>query len=83
MPNLRQKNKDPLHAGDPGRCDESARVQPESPLHDPRTRSTDFSSWERQTLESFARDVSAECRALQADLKVAIDAYRRFMRGGK
>lgn len=41
----------------------------------PRGR-TDFSTWDRSTLERFAREAADENRELRADLRTALDAYR-------
>lgn len=40
---------------------------------------TDFSTWDRQTLERFAREAADENRELRADLRAALDAYRRVV----
>jgi hypothetical protein len=37
---------------------------------------TDFSTWDRPTLERFAREAADENRELRADLRAALDAYR-------
>jgi hypothetical protein len=41
---------------------------------------TDFSTWERTTLEQFARQAADENRQLHADLRLALDAYRAEVR---
>lgn len=41
---------------------------------------TDFSTWERTTLEQFARQAADENRELRADLRLALDAYRAEVR---
>ena len=48
---------------------------------------TDFESWSKESLVLFARDANermreqkAEIKALQADLKAAIEAYRDLVR---
>ena len=38
---------------------------------------TDFRTWDRETLERFARQAANENAALQADLKVALQAWRK------
>jgi hypothetical protein len=37
----------------------------------------DFSTWDRLTLERFAREAADENRELRADLRAALDAYRQ------
>lgn len=39
---------------------------------------TDFSTWDRETLERFARQAADENRQLREDLRVALDAFRRI-----
>lgn len=80
MPDLPEKSTRTRHEGDQGRRDPDEAMQPGPQVHNHRVGHTDFRTWDRATLESFARDCSAECRALQDDLRVAIDAYRRLMR---
>lgn len=36
----------------------------------------DFSTWDRATLERFAREAADENRELRQDLRIALDAYR-------
>jgi hypothetical protein len=38
----------------------------------------DFSTWSRPNLEQFAKDSYQEILHLQADLKVALEAYRNL-----
>jgi len=38
---------------------------------------SDFSSWDRQTLDEFAAAVYNELVQTQQDLKIALDAYRK------
>lgn len=40
----------------------------------------DFSIWDRETLERFAREAADENRELRADLRAALDAYRALVR---
>jgi hypothetical protein len=41
---------------------------------------TDFRSWEAKNLARFAKEASLEILQLQDDLKIAINAYRYFMK---
>ena len=41
---------------------------------------TDFSTWDRQTLEKFAQDAAAENRALRVENKVVLDQWRELVR---
>lgn len=41
---------------------------------------TDFTTWDRKTLEQFARQAADENRELHADLRAALDAYRALVR---
>ena len=43
------------------------------------TSVTDFATWDRETLNKFAQDASNEITALQEELRVAIDAYRKLV----
>jgi hypothetical protein len=38
---------------------------------------TDFSTWNRKTLEDFARDAATENAILREDLKAALAAWRK------
>ncbi|WP_395026553.1 hypothetical protein [Comamonas odontotermitis] len=38
---------------------------------------TDFSTWQRETLERFAREVADENLQLRADVRTALNGYRR------
>lgn len=40
----------------------------------------DFTTWDRATLERFAREAADENRELRADLRAALDAYRGLVR---
>jgi hypothetical protein len=40
---------------------------------------TDFSKWDRETLNKFAQEASQELLALKEELRVAIDAYRKLV----
>ena len=40
----------------------------------------DFSAWQRETLEQFARQAADENRQLRADVRTALDAYRAEVR---
>ena len=40
---------------------------------------TDFATWDRETLNKFAQDASDEIAALQEELRVALDAYRKLV----
>ena len=40
---------------------------------------TDFKTWERKTLEEFARQAADENKELREQLRVAIDAYRKLI----
>ena len=40
---------------------------------------TDFATWDRETLNKFARDAVNELEALKAELRLALDAYRRMV----
>jgi hypothetical protein len=40
---------------------------------------TDFATWDRDTLNKFARDAVNEIEALQEELRVALDAYRQLV----
>lgn len=42
----------------------------------------DFSTWDRATLEKFAREAAAENEQLRKDLKNALEAYREAVRAG-
>ena len=51
---------------------------------------TDFESWSKESLVMFARDANermreqkAEIKALQADLRAAMDAYRALVTRGE
>jgi len=52
-----------------------AAAIPEAPSLTP-----DFTKWERATLEQFATDVNNRNLQLQADLKLALDNYRRLLK---
>ena len=41
---------------------------------------TDFSTWDRQTLEKFAQEAAAENRALRVENKVVLDQWRELIR---
>ncbi len=41
---------------------------------------TDFSTWQRETLERFAREVADENLQLRADVRTALDGYRAEVR---
>lgn len=41
---------------------------------------TDFSTWQRETLERFARDAAEEIRELRADVRAALDGLRTEIR---
>jgi len=41
---------------------------------------TDFSAWDRATLEQFARDVYSELLVLQADQRVLLDSIRLLIK---
>ena len=45
----------------------------------PRTGMTDFATWDRETLNKFARDATQEIDALKEELRVALDAYRKLV----
>jgi len=49
-------------------------VEPDEP-----SLSTDFASWDRETLNKFAQEATRELIALQEELRVAIDAYRKLV----
>jgi hypothetical protein len=38
-----------------------------------------FETWDRETLNKFAQDASDEIAALQEELRVALDAYRKLV----
>jgi hypothetical protein len=40
---------------------------------------TDFATWDRETLNKFAREAAQELLALKEELRVAIDAYRQLI----
>ncbi|CAB5222619.1 hypothetical protein UFOVP372_19 [uncultured Caudovirales phage] len=40
---------------------------------------TDFTTWDRDTLNKFARDAANELHALKEELRVALDAYRKLV----
>ena len=40
---------------------------------------TDFSTWDRETLNKFAQDAVDEIEALREELRVAIKAYRELL----
>jgi hypothetical protein len=40
---------------------------------------TDFAAWDRETLNKFARDAVNELEAVQEELRVALDAYRKLV----
>jgi len=40
---------------------------------------TDFATWDREVLNKFARDAANEIRALEEELRVALDAYRKLV----
>jgi hypothetical protein len=40
---------------------------------------TDFATWDRETLNKFARDAANELDALKEELRVALDAYRKLV----
>jgi hypothetical protein len=40
---------------------------------------TDFSTWDREALNKFAQEATQELLALQEELRVAIDAYRKLV----
>jgi hypothetical protein len=40
---------------------------------------TNFATWDRETLNKFAQDAADEIAALQEELRVAIDAYRKLV----
>lgn len=41
----------------------------------------DFSTWERQNLVKLCEELYEELRYLRADLKTAIEAYRKLNKG--
>lgn len=41
---------------------------------------TDFSTWERDTLERLARELADENEQLKADLKTALTAWREQLK---
>jgi hypothetical protein len=45
----------------------------------PLPQGTDFSTWNRATLEKFAADCSTELCITQADLKTAMKGYRQLI----
>jgi hypothetical protein len=40
---------------------------------------TNFATWDRETLNKFAQNAADEIAALQEELRVAIDAYRKLV----
>lgn len=40
---------------------------------------TDFATWDRETLNKFAQDAANELKAVQEELRVALDAYRKLV----
>ena len=40
---------------------------------------TDFATWDRETLNEYAKAARAEIEALREELRVAIDAYRKLI----
>jgi hypothetical protein len=40
---------------------------------------TNFATWDRETLNKFAQDATNEIVALQEELRVALDAYRKLV----
>jgi len=45
----------------------------------PQSSVTDFATWDRETLNKFARDAVNEIKALREELRVALDAYRKLV----
>ena len=43
----------------------------------PSPSRTDFKTWDRSTLEKFAREAADENKQLRDDLRTAINAYRK------
>lgn len=41
---------------------------------------SNFSTWDRVVLETFANEVYEEWKATKADLRTAIDAYREILK---
>jgi len=41
---------------------------------------TDFKSWDRETLERFAREAADENRQLRDDLRTALDAWHKLVK---
>jgi len=50
-------------------------------LGQPSPNRTDFTGWERDALERFARQVADENLLLENDLKVALAAWRDAVKG--
>ena len=50
-------------------------------LDQPAPGRTDFTNWERSTLERFARQVADDNLVLRTDLKVALAAWRGAVKG--
>lgn len=48
--------------------------------YDPARVPTDFSTWERASLERFARHAADDNRELRAEVRAALDAYRNLIR---
>jgi hypothetical protein len=48
-------------------------------MSEPLTGKADFSTWDRQTLERFAREAADENAVLRADLRTALDAYHKLL----
>jgi len=40
---------------------------------------TDFSTWDRETLNKYAYEAMKEIEALKEDLRVALEAYRKLV----
>lgn len=83
MPRMPQKGLGLIDEGDQDGSDQNAPMHQWPSLHHHRNSRTDFATWDRKTLESFARAASQEIIDLNADLKVAISAYRRLMKEEK
>ena len=41
---------------------------------------TDFSTWDRKTLEQFAREIADENAALKTDLKLLLAVWRQSLK---
>lgn len=55
--------------------------EPVNALGQPSPNRTDFTKWQRENLERFAREVADENLVLRHDLKVALAAWRDAVRG--